>query len=90
MFPGAECPAGDVSVDPASLQNLMQLVLSRVATTDATSIALPLLGAGGAGWPPALAASALVAQVIHAAKNCTLGGKLEVRQHTQCCIVLFD
>ena len=47
--------------------------MQQLASTNAKALALPLLGAGATGWSTSLAAQALVAQVIHAAGNCSLG-----------------
>ena len=49
---------GDDNKDADNLQDLMAVVLFEACRLGATSIAFPLLGAGGANWSPRLAAKA--------------------------------
>ena len=72
--------AGDAASDAASLQSLMQAVLSSAETVGARALALPLIGGGTAGWSLPVAAQAIVAQVVDAANKCMLGDQLRVLQ----------
>ena len=71
--------AGDAASDAASLQSMMQAVLSSADTVGARALALPLIG-GTTGWSLPVAAQAVIAQVVYAANKCTLGDDLTVLQ----------
>lgn len=69
---------GDAAQDQASMQSVVQAVLSAAAKAGITTLAMPLLGAGLARWPM-LVAKAQVAEVLQAAHHRSGGTRLQVR-----------
>ena len=57
-------PAGNQQLDVPLLASTVQSVLAQAAAKGMHSVAMPLIGAGLAGWPPKLAAQEHVAQVL--------------------------
>ncbi len=70
--------AGSVQQDDANLRRTVQAVLQAVKVAKVESVAVPLLGAGAAGWPTALAAKALVGQVVEMISSTVVGRTLKV------------
>lgn len=56
--------AGNQQLDVPLLASTVQSVLAQAAAKGMQSVAMPLIGAGRAGWPPKLAAQVHVAQVL--------------------------
>lgn len=56
--------AGNQQFDVPLLASAIQSVLTQAAAKGIQSVAMPLIGAGLAGWPPKLAAQVHVAQVL--------------------------
>ncbi len=56
--------AGNQQLDVPLLASTVQSVLAQAAAKGMHSLAMPLIGAGLAGWPPKLAAQVHVAQVL--------------------------
>ena len=56
--------AGNQQLDIPLLVSTVQSVLAQAAAKGMQSLAMPLIGAGLAGWPPKLAAQVHVAQVL--------------------------
>ena len=56
--------AGNQQLDVPLLARTVQSVLAQAAAKGMQSVAMPLIGAGLAGWPPKLAAQVHVAQVL--------------------------
>lgn len=56
--------AGNQQLDVPLLASTIQSVLAQAAAKGMHSVAMPLIGAGLAGWPPKLAAQVHVAQVL--------------------------
>jgi len=70
--------AGDEKQDIPLLATTVQSVLSAAADGGMSSLAMPLIGGGVAGWPAKLAAQVHIAQLHHFVKAATGVSSLKV------------
>ncbi len=72
------CASGREESDVAALRTVVQSVLADAAALHVKSLALPLIGAGKAQWPAALAAKTQVAATCASASQGACG-QLQVK-----------
>ena len=72
--------SGREQIDTTGLRSVVQSVLAEAAALQVESLALPLVGAGKANWPPALAAKTQVAAISAMAQEGRCGS-LKVSHH---------
>ena len=86
--PGLMACAGNGVQDEDCMRRMVWSVLDVAAQARVTSVALPLLGAGIAGWPIAVAAKAHIEEVLEMAEQDLAGSSLKVGLYFSCSIYL--
>lgn len=69
---------GDAVQDEDRMQRMIRSVLDVAKKAGVTSVALPLLGCGVAGWQIPLVAKATIKEVLNMAKNGSITGTVKV------------